>query len=161
MWCPWMAARTSSGVSTTDWSRTASRGRSMACWKAGAIPRSTMRGWWRSGSGRCSAKTQSFHIGNYSGRYYYRPMGLLTPVILGALLIVAFALSSQQRLGLASHAGPMPARQIAYLMRAHHQGAISLKQATPGLDTVIDAPPATMTVGDHLFLSCISGKFVA
>jgi hypothetical protein len=88
-------------------------------------------------------------------------MGLLPPVILGALLIVAFALSAQQRLGLASHAAPMPARQIAYVMRAHHQGAIGLKQATPGLQTVIDAPPPTMSVGDDLFLSCISGKFVA
>jgi len=88
-------------------------------------------------------------------------MGLLPPVILGALLIVAFALSSQQRLAIASHAGPLPARQIAYLMRAHHQGAIWLKQADTALETVIDAPPPTMNVGDYLFLSCISGKVVA
>ena len=39
-------------------------------------------------------------------------MGLLPPVILGALLIVAFALSAQQRLALNSRTGPMPARQI-------------------------------------------------
>ena len=88
-------------------------------------------------------------------------MGLLPPVILGALLIVAFALTSLQRLAIASHSGPMPARQIAYQMRTHHQGAIALKQADPSLETVIDAPPPTMSVGDFRFLSCISGQSVS
>ncbi len=84
-------------------------------------------------------------------------MGLLPPVILGALLIVAFALSSQQRLAIASHTGPMPARQIAYQMRVHHQAAIALKQADPTLSTVTDA----LNDNDFLFLSCINGNYVA
>jgi len=84
-------------------------------------------------------------------------MGLLPPVILGALLIVAFALSSQQRLTIASHTGPVPARQIAYQMRVHHQAAIALKQADPALSTVTDA----LNDNDFLFLSCINGNTVA
>jgi hypothetical protein len=88
-------------------------------------------------------------------------MGLLPQVILGALLIVAFALSAQQRLHLNSGTGPMPARQLAYLMRQHHQGAIALKQATPSLQAVIDAPPPTMNINDFVFLSCIGQKSVA
>ena len=88
-------------------------------------------------------------------------MGLLAPVILGALLIVAFALTSLQRLAIASHAGPLPARQIAYQMRTHHQGAIALKLADPSLVTIIDAPPPSMNVGDFRFLSCISGQSVS
>ena len=84
-------------------------------------------------------------------------MGLLPPVILGALLIVAFALSSQQRLTIASHTGPVPARQIAYQMRVHHQAAIALKQADPGLSTVTDA----LNDNDYQFLSCIDGNYVA
>lgn len=89
-------------------------------------------------------------------------MGLLPPVLIGALLVVAFAFSSQQRLAIASHAPPMPARQLAYLMRAHHQAAVALKVATPSLDTVTDVAPPTMTVaGDYTFISCISGNYVA
>lgn len=84
-------------------------------------------------------------------------MGLLPPVILGALLIVAFALSSQQRLAIASHAGPMPARQIAYQMRIHHEAAIRLKRATPGLITVTDA----LNDNDDQFVSCIDAKTVS
>jgi len=84
-------------------------------------------------------------------------MGLLPPVLLGALLIVAFALSAQQRLAIASHTGPVPARQIAYQMRVHHQAAIALKQADPGLTTVTDA----LNDNDYQFLSCINGNYVA
>jgi len=83
-------------------------------------------------------------------------MGLLPPVILGALLIVAFALSAQQRLAIASHDAPMPARQIAYRMRVHHEAAIRLKQADPSLDTYVDA----LNDNDYQFLSCIEGKTV-
>lgn len=84
-------------------------------------------------------------------------MGLLAPVILGALLIVAFALSAQQRLAIASHNAPMPARQIAYQMRVHHDAAIRLKQSDPALDTYVDA----LNDNDDQFLSCITGKSVA
>jgi hypothetical protein len=88
-------------------------------------------------------------------------MGLLPSIIIGALLIVAFTLSAQQRLDLNSRAGAMPARQIAYLMRAHHQSAVSQKLADPALDTIVNAAPPTMTVaGDYTFLSCIHGKIV-
>jgi hypothetical protein len=88
-------------------------------------------------------------------------MGLLPQVILGALLIVAFALSAHQRLAIASHTGPMPARQIAYLMRTHHQAAVNLKQATPSLQTVVDAAPPSMNLDDFVFLSCVAQKSVA
>ena len=84
-------------------------------------------------------------------------MGLLPPVILGALLIVAFAFSSQQRLALASHDGPLPARQTAYRMRVHHEAAIRLKRADPDLITVTDA----LNDNDDQFLSCIGDKTVA
>lgn len=87
-------------------------------------------------------------------------MGLLAPVILGALLIVAFALSAHQRLAIASHTGPMPARQLAYLMRVHHQAAISQKMVTPSLQTVIDAAPPSMNIDDFMFLSCVTQKSV-
>lgn len=83
-------------------------------------------------------------------------MGLLPPIILGALLIVAFAFSAQQRLAIASHAGPIPARQIAYQMRVHHQAAIRLKLADPALDIVTDA----LNDNDDQFLSCIHDKTV-
>jgi hypothetical protein len=83
-------------------------------------------------------------------------MGLLPPVILGALLIVAFALSSQQRLALAGHNAPLPARQIAYQMRVHHEAAIRLKQADPSLDAFVDA----LNDNDNQFLSCIQDKTV-
>lgn len=88
-------------------------------------------------------------------------MGLLAPIILGALLIVAFALTSQQKLAIASHTGPMPARQIAYLMRVHHQSAIKQKLANPALDTIVDAAPPTMAISQDLFNSCLQGKVVA
>jgi len=84
-------------------------------------------------------------------------MGLLPPVLIGAFLIVAFALSAQQRLTIASHNGPMPARQIAYEMLVHHDAAIRLKQSDPALDTYVDA----LNDNDELFLSCIWGKSVA
>jgi len=88
-------------------------------------------------------------------------MGLLAPVIIGALLIVAFTLSAQQRLDLNNRTGPMPARQVAYLMRVHHQSAVNQKLADPELDTVVNAAPPTMTItGDYTFLSCIHGKVV-
>lgn len=83
-------------------------------------------------------------------------MGLLPPVILAALLVVAFAFSSQQRLAIASHAGPTPARQIAHQMRLHHEAAIRLKRNDPALDTYTDA----LNDNDSQFISCISGKTV-
>ena len=89
-------------------------------------------------------------------------MGLLPSVILGALLIVAFALSAQQRLALNPRTGPMPARQLAYLMRAHHQSAVNQKLANTNLDTATDFAPPTMTiVGYYTFVSCVQDNVVA
>src|SRR5579871_2296355 len=89
-------------------------------------------------------------------------MGLLPSVILGALLIVAFALTAQQRLSIANPTGPLPARQIAYLMRTHHQAAIDQKLANNSLEAEGNFAPPTMTVsGDYTFVSCIHDKVVA
>jgi hypothetical protein len=59
-------------------------------------------------------------------------------------------------LAIASHAGPLPARQIAYQMRVHHEAAIRLKRADPLLDTYVDA----LNDNDEQFLSCIRDKSV-
>jgi hypothetical protein len=88
-------------------------------------------------------------------------MGLLPQIILGALLIVAFALSAQQRLALNPRTGPMRARQIAYLMRAHHQAAVNAKMADNALTNEGDyAPPTMTTTGDYTFVTCIGAKTV-
>ena len=88
-------------------------------------------------------------------------MGLLAPIILGALLIIAFALTSQQKLAIASLGGPMPARQIAYLMRVHHQSAIKQQLAAPSPGEEVDLAPPTMAINENLFVSCLYGKIVA
>jgi hypothetical protein len=86
-------------------------------------------------------------------------MGLLPQLLLGALIVAAFAATMQQRLAIASRADVLQARQLAYLMRTHHQAAVKLKLATPSLDTLTDAPPGPM-INDFRFLSCITGKVV-
>lgn len=87
-------------------------------------------------------------------------MGLLPPVILGALLIVAFALSAQQRLALNTHTGPMPARQVAYLMRVYHQSSVSLKGSpTPPPLGPLANPPSNLA-GQTFYASCADAKSV-
>jgi hypothetical protein len=86
-------------------------------------------------------------------------MGLLPPVILGALLIVAFALTSQQRLAIASHTGPMPARQIAYQMLVHHWAAVRLMQSNPASYAQLELVDALYD-NDYQFLSCMQGNTV-
>ncbi len=86
-------------------------------------------------------------------------MGLFPQIMLGALILAAFAFTAQQKLSLGSHNGPMPARQIAYLMRVHHQAAVNLKAATPSLAAVGDFGPPSMASEERV-VSCIEGKFV-
>lgn len=78
-------------------------------------------------------------------------MGLLPQILLGALVVAAFAATMQQRLAIASHANFLQARQFAYMLRTHHQAAINLKQADSTLQT---------TIADSRILSCITGKVV-
>jgi|SRR5579859_2650123 len=84
-------------------------------------------------------------------------MGLLPQVILGALLIVAFALSAQQRLAIASHTGPMPARQIAYLMRVYHQSSVAYATNVVLPNGTVADPPPEWDVTSTLFKSCWDG----
>lgn len=88
-------------------------------------------------------------------------MGLLPPILLGALLIVAFALSAQQRLALQSHAPPMPARQLAHLLRVYHQSSISYATGSspPPAGTIADPPPDWDNTST-LFTSCWDGVTV-
>jgi len=77
-------------------------------------------------------------------------------MMLAALIIAAFALASQQRLAIASHNGPAPARQIAYLLRSYHSSAVAIKLAAPATTQTIVAGPAGMTG----FISCADAQSV-
>jgi len=83
-------------------------------------------------------------------------MGPFPQMMLAALILAAFALASQQRLAIASHGGPAPARQIAYLLRSHHSAAVSFKLANPATTQTIVAGEAGMTG----FISCADAKTV-
>ena len=86
-------------------------------------------------------------------------MGLLPSLILGALIVTAFAFTAQQRLVLASPAGPMPARQIAYLMRVYHQSSVAYQLSAKGPAGVIANPPSFLTASFY-FTSCTDGNSV-
>gem|GEM_PF-5214723 len=75
--------------------------------------------------------------------------------MLAALVLAAFALASQQRLAIASHNGPAPARQIAYLMRSYHSSAVAYKLVHNSATQAI-AGPAGMTG----FVSCADAQNV-
>jgi len=83
-------------------------------------------------------------------------MGLFPQMMLAALIVAAFALTSQQRLAIASHGGPDPARQIAYLLRSYHSAAVAFKLANPATTQTIVAGEAGMTG----FISCADAKTV-
>ncbi len=83
-------------------------------------------------------------------------MGPFPQMMLAALILAAFALASQQRLAIASHGGPDPARQIAYLLRVYHRSAVATKLADPATVQTIAAGPAGMTG----FVSCADAQSV-
>ena len=83
-------------------------------------------------------------------------MGPFPQMMLAALVLAAFALASQQRLAIASHSGPAPARQIAYLLRSYHSSAIAIKLAAPATTQTIVAGPPSMTG----FISCADAQNV-
>ena len=83
-------------------------------------------------------------------------MGLFPQMMLAALIVAAFALTSQQRLAIAGHGGPDPARQVAYLLRAYHRSAVAYKLANPAAAQTIVAGPAGMTG----FVSCADATSV-
>jgi len=83
-------------------------------------------------------------------------MGPFPQMMLAALILAAFALASQQRLAIASHGGPAPARQIAYLLRSYHSAAVAFKLANPATIQTIAAGEAGMTG----FISCADAKNV-
>lgn len=83
-------------------------------------------------------------------------MGGFPQMLLAALVVAAFALASQQRLAIAAHNGPDPARQIAYLLRTYHRSAVAFKQANPATTQTIVAGPAGMAG----FVSCADAHSV-
>jgi len=82
-------------------------------------------------------------------------MGPFPQIMLAALVLAAFALASQQRLAIASHTGPAPARQIAYLMRSYHNASVTFKLANTGARHAITG--ATSISG---FVSCADAQNV-
>jgi hypothetical protein len=90
-------------------------------------------------------------------------MGLLPQLMLCALIVAAFAVTAQQRLAIASHSGPAPARQIAHLMEVYHRSSVAYKEANPAAAGVIAAPPPGMTPPQPVatfFASCADGHSV-
>ena len=90
-------------------------------------------------------------------------MALVPQIMLGALILLAFAFTAQQKLVIANHTGPAPERQIAYLMRAYHQASVSAKAANGGLTgTVANPSPAMSGAGSvaFFFTSCADAKNV-
>jgi hypothetical protein len=90
-------------------------------------------------------------------------MGLLPQLLLGALIVAAFAATLQQRLAIASHNGPLPARQIAYQMRVYHQSSVTYKEANAALSGTIAAPPPSLTPAAPIaafFVSCADAHSV-
>jgi hypothetical protein len=90
-------------------------------------------------------------------------MGLFPQLLLGALIVVAFAATAQQRLAIASHTGPDPARQIAYLMRVYHRSSVAYKTANSSAAGTIAAPPPSMTAPQPVatfFTSCADATSV-
>ena len=85
-----------------------------------------------------------------------RFMGGFPQMLLAALIVAAFAFTAQQRLAIAAHNGPAPARQIAYLLRTYHRSAVAFKQANPATTQTIVAGPAGMTG----FVSCADSHSV-
>jgi len=81
-------------------------------------------------------------------------MGPFPQIMLAALVLAAFALASQQRLAIASHTGPAPARQIAYLMRSYHSSAVANKLGATS------ATPPTETTTITGFVSCADAQNV-
>ena len=72
-------------------------------------------------------------------------MALVPQILLGALVLLAFAFTAQQRLAIANHAGPAPERQVAFLMRAYHRSSVAAKTAAPSLTGVLADPSPSMT----------------
>jgi len=83
-------------------------------------------------------------------------MGPFPQMMLVALILAAFALTSHQRVAIASHGGPNPARQIAYLLRSHHGAAVAFKLANPATTQAIAAGEPGMTG----FISCADANTV-
>lgn len=86
----------------------------------------------------------------------FRVMGGFPQMLLAALVVAAFAFTAQQRLAIAAHNGPDPARQIAYLLRTYHRSAVAVKLASPATTETIVAGPAGMTG----FVSCADAHSV-
>ncbi len=83
--------------------------------------------------------------------------------MLGALILLAFAFTAQQKLVIANHAGPAPERQIAYLMRAYHQSSVAAKAADGALVGTVANPSPAMSGAAPValfFTSCADAKSV-
>jgi hypothetical protein len=86
-------------------------------------------------------------------------MGLGLPLFFLALAALVAMQLLTQKANLASLAGPVPARQIAYNLRVFHQAAITYKLANPTVTGVLPVtPPAFLT--DWRFTSCASSNAV-
>ena len=72
-------------------------------------------------------------------------MALVPQILLGALILLAFAFTAQQKLVIANPAGPAPERQIAYLMRAYHQSSVAAKAANSALTGLLANPSPAMS----------------
>ena len=86
-------------------------------------------------------------------------MGLFPPYMILVLVLLAAALTAQQRLALASHNAAFPARQIAYQMRVYHQSSVNYKLANGTATGVITSPPPSLS-SQFYFTSCADAENV-
>lgn len=90
-------------------------------------------------------------------------MALVPQILLGALILLAFAFTAQQKLAIANSKGPVPERQIAYLMRVYHQASVAAKAADGSLTGALANPSPAMSGASPVaffFTSCADATSV-